>query len=161
MPDQGGMSAIQPEVVAVLVQNEGLRRNIERQIPFPAGHDHLTGTNHAANVVTISPQDVDEPTTSGSSRVVGKAIYRTITGQSARLTRITRHNINDRGRPMVLVDARNEPFQHVPATAFDQQHSAELRNIGANYSAHGLDTPAIVLYDLVDGFVLISQSHQF
>lgn len=62
---------------------------------------------------------------------------------------------------MALVDARNEPFQHVSAATFDQQHSAKLRNIGAKYSAHGLDTPAIVFYDLVDRLILIGQSHQF
>ena len=62
---------------------------------------------------------------------------------------------------VILVDARNQSFQQMSTAALHNENPPKFGNFRTNDAAQSLHTPAVVFHDLVHGFVLVSDPHEF
>ena len=76
-PDDGGMPAVEPEVIAVFVEDQELRGDAQRQHPLPFGHDWLGGADDDDYVVMLRRQLCVQPLACFRVGIIGDAVYST------------------------------------------------------------------------------------
>src|SRR5262245_15678041 len=68
------MAAVEPEVVAIFVDDENLGGDAEGQSPFPLGHERLGGADDAGQRVSILRELTVEAAASAASAVISDAV---------------------------------------------------------------------------------------
>src|SRR5947209_7508624 len=76
------MAAVEPEIIAVLVDEENLGGDTERQRPFPFEHDGLAGADDAHESVAIGGELAVEPAASVAAAIVGGAVDAGVGGKA-------------------------------------------------------------------------------
>src|SRR5579871_6674045 len=74
MADVGPMPAVEPEVVAVFIQDEDLGRHPGREHPLPLGHDRLGGADDPGHVIVLRLEFAVELFARRASRIISDAI---------------------------------------------------------------------------------------
>src|SRR5689334_24249777 len=74
VPDSGVVSTIQPEVIAILIEDENLGGQAKRQHPLPFCHDGLGGAYDAQNAIAVAGEFAVKARTALAATIIGDAV---------------------------------------------------------------------------------------
>ena len=119
------MAAVEPEIVAVLIQQEEFARQARRQHPLPFGHDRFSRADDANHGVFIGCQFGIESLARGRIGIIRHPVDRApLRAELQRRARVTGHQIR-RHLWMHVIEPVKQIFQQLTASAFHQQDAGE------------------------------------
>ena len=117
MQDRVGVTPIEPEIVAVLVQDENLRRQFRREDPFPFGHDRLSGTDDSGDRVLLGGEFGVKALAGCGALIIRNAKYFAV--KSLRDSGIAGDQIDREIIAVRFVETGDKIIEKTPGSAFD------------------------------------------
>ena len=132
------MAAIQPEVVAILIQDENFTGQPGGQHPFPFGHDGFSRADDSNHGVVIGCQQTIQLFARATVGIIGNAIdASSVRPEMLRQASVAGDQVGLHIR-MNIVQAAKQILEKIAPPAFNQQYAGEGRNASAEKVAQSL-----------------------
>ena len=130
------MAAVEPEIIAVFIDDENLRRDPQRDHPLPLRHDRLAGADHPHQRITILRELPVQFAAPFAPPKVAGTIHARVLRETLRQSRVARHQVDRDVFPPRLPQPRNDSLQQIARAAFNQKNRVRVRNSAAQEIAH-------------------------
>jgi len=138
MADVRKMPAIQPKIIAIFIQDENLAGKARGQHPFPFGHDGFGRANDSDYGIAIGVEQAVELLARTAVGIIGDAVNSaSIHPEFLGHAGVTGEQVGGHIR-MNAIEAGEQVFEKIAASAFDQQHPRERRNASTEKIAQSL-----------------------
>ena len=120
------MAAIDPEIIAVFIENEELCRNFPRNHPLPLGHNGLRGAEDAQDVIALIAQQRVEPFPPVCAGIFARPIDRPLRlAERFWKSGITGNQIELHLAAVDFVQPRQHVFKQLSRAALDKEDAVE------------------------------------
>lgn len=122
------MSAVEPEIVRVFIDQENLGWGVPRRQPLPRGHNRIAGTQQSANVRASVFQLAEKPPPCSRITVLLNVKELAALGVEATgYARVAGQDVDLLKTGIVSLERRQQPLQHMPWAAFYDQYARGRR----------------------------------
>src|SRR6266566_2575976 len=140
MADDGPVTVIEPEVIAIFVQNKKFGGQAPGQGPLPLGHDRLGAADDAGDGIAVARQLAIEPGSPRPAAVIGDPVDGGGGGvKPIGQPRIAGHQIDEDGGAVRIADSGDDALEQIPGTALDQQNARSFRLPSGEEISHATD----------------------